>query len=46
LYILAATVLLVGIVVSVATNGRQFYPALVVAIVLAAAGLIFSGRRR
>ena len=46
LYILAATILLIGVVVSVATNGQQFYPALVVSIILAAAGLIFSGKRR
>ena len=46
LFIVAVAVLLIGIVVSVATDGRQFYPALVVAIVLAAAGFVFTGRSR
>ena len=46
LFILAALVVAVGVILAVSTGGSQLAPSLLVAAVLVAAGFIFNGRRR
>jgi hypothetical protein len=46
MYILAGTTLVIGALLAIQTGGSQFLPAVTVAVVLAAIGLLMDGNDR